>query len=242
MADYLLIHGAMCGAWTWQRVVPLLERARSYGSVGQVVAPDLPGHGSRRRVNLAYVTLSDYVESVVDEMESRGMRDVVLVAHSLGGVLVPGVVSMAQDRVKRVVFISALVPAEGKCVLDLWRIPRWWRHVFFRATGSYTKGLRAPRWYTRFAVGQDLDPETRKAFFEQRCPEPVLPMEEGISWNGFSVPSTYLFLTRDRSLSPAQQRRMIMNLYNPDLVTLEAGHNVLLTHPEAVAEALLRYA
>ena len=236
MADYLLIHGAMTGAWSWHRLVPLLEAAQG---VGQVVAFDLPGHGSRRRINLAYVTLQDYVQAAIDEIESRQLQQVILVAHSLGGMVVPGIVARAPERIKRVVFIAAVVPRDGKSILDLWPSPRWARWLYLLATHARTRGVLPPRWYARRRLSPAMGPELRQGFLEQRCPEPYRPLEEPISMNGFSTPSTYIFLTDDGGLPPARQRKMIMNLNNPQLVTIESGHNVQLTWPEEAARAIL---
>jgi alpha-beta hydrolase superfamily lysophospholipase len=55
MSTYMLIHGALHGAWCWERVIPLL---RSSGHAA--IAPDLPGHGADRTPRAA-VTLAHYV-------------------------------------------------------------------------------------------------------------------------------------------------------------------------------------
>ncbi len=43
MARFLLVHGAMGGAWVWERVIPGLEAA---GHTAEAI--DLPGQGADR--------------------------------------------------------------------------------------------------------------------------------------------------------------------------------------------------
>lgn len=50
----------------------------------RVLAVDLPGRG-RNPADLATVTIADWVDSVVDDVENALMGDVVVVGHSLGG-------------------------------------------------------------------------------------------------------------------------------------------------------------
>ena len=44
MATFVLIHGAFSGAWRWEKIIPLLNKAGH-----QVIAPDLPGHGNNKK-------------------------------------------------------------------------------------------------------------------------------------------------------------------------------------------------
>ena len=63
-------------------------------------AVDLPGRG-RKPADLTRVSVADWVDSVVGDIEDTGLGDVVIVGHSLAGVTVPGVVArLGSTRVR----------------------------------------------------------------------------------------------------------------------------------------------
>ncbi len=64
MTSYVLIHGSWHGGWSWEKVVPLLERAGH-----DVEAPDLPGHGNDETPisEISLQTYADRVCRVLDE-------------------------------------------------------------------------------------------------------------------------------------------------------------------------------
>jgi pimeloyl-ACP methyl ester carboxylesterase len=75
MATFILVPGAGGVAWSWHRVVPLLEEAKH-----DAIAVELPGNDEQ-------AGLSAYADRVIDVI---GTRRVVLVAQSLGGFLTHG--------------------------------------------------------------------------------------------------------------------------------------------------------
>ncbi|HEV3226345.1 MAG TPA: alpha/beta hydrolase, partial [Acidimicrobiales bacterium] len=106
----VLVHGGGSTARFWDRLGPLLD--------GPVLAVDLPGRGSHP-ADLARISVDDEVASVVADIHGARIGDpIVLVAHSSGGLVVPGVVAALGGLVHRVVLNAALVPPEGGCGLD----------------------------------------------------------------------------------------------------------------------------
>ncbi len=98
MTIFGLVHGAWHGAWCWDLVVAELERRGHRG-----VAVDLPT-GDPAAGGVAY---ADTVVAALDGYDD----DIVLVGHSLGGLVVPLV---ARRRpVRRMVFVAALLPERG---------------------------------------------------------------------------------------------------------------------------------
>jgi len=70
------------------------------------------------RTDRAKVTLESYVKSVAAFIEERGLSDVVLAGHSLGGLTIPGVAARIPSRIKRVVWVTALVALDGQPIID----------------------------------------------------------------------------------------------------------------------------
>src|SRR5260370_40737879 len=107
MSTYLLVHGAWHGAWCWRKVVPLLEKVGNGW-----LAPDLPGHG-QDSTSLAYVTLEAYVSRLLPLVDAAP-EPVILVGHSLGGTVISQVAEARPEKVRLLVYLSALLPRAGE--------------------------------------------------------------------------------------------------------------------------------
>src|SRR3982750_2666744 len=101
MTTFGLIHGAWHGAWCWDRLIPELER-RGH----RAVAVDLPCDDPS-------ATTMGNARLVADALDAaRSGEDVVVVGHSLGGIVAPVVPRLRP--VRRVVFLAALIPRPGR--------------------------------------------------------------------------------------------------------------------------------
>jgi len=240
MADYVLVHGSWQGAWGWTRLKEILEERGQ-----RVLAVDLPGHGARREVELAKIRLQDYVDTVVQEIEAHDLHEVLLVGHSLGGITIPYVAARLEGRIKRLIFISCLLPAEGRSALEtLDPLDRFLYKLIVTFTDARRRGVRIPAFLAKRKLCNDMDRETTRWLLERLVPEPIGPWEEGVSRLGLpaGIPKTYIVLSKDRALLPAKQRRMLRNLGELEVAELAAGHNAMLTRPKELAALLLRYA
>ncbi|MGH8078794.1 MAG: alpha/beta fold hydrolase, partial [Lysobacter sp.] len=88
----VLLHGAGTGAWVWE---PVINQMTS-----PVVALDVP---SRH----AGATPDGCAAVLVAELDRRGIDRVVLVVHSLAGVLVSALASRLEPRLKQCVYVGA---------------------------------------------------------------------------------------------------------------------------------------
>jgi pimeloyl-ACP methyl ester carboxylesterase len=90
-----LVHGARHGAWCWDPVRPLLEQA---GHAAHT--PTLPGQGERAAELSPAIDLESHIADIVTYIGSRDLRNVVLVGHSYGGIVVSGVADRIATRLK----------------------------------------------------------------------------------------------------------------------------------------------
>jgi pimeloyl-ACP methyl ester carboxylesterase len=96
MSTFVLVHGAWHGAWCWERLErPLLAQGH------EVVTVDLP-------VADGTATFVDYRDAVLANWPDGPHRDVILVGHSLGAMVVPLVAD--QRSVLISVFLCPVVP------------------------------------------------------------------------------------------------------------------------------------
>jgi pimeloyl-ACP methyl ester carboxylesterase len=113
MATFVLVHGAWHGGWCWRHVRRLLEK-----SGHQVHTPSLTGLGERKHLARPDIDLDTHIEDVISLLEMEDLRDVTLVGHSYGGMVITGAADRAHARIKRLVYLDAFVPENGKCTLD----------------------------------------------------------------------------------------------------------------------------
>ena len=93
---FVLIHGAWHGGWCWRRVADLLEKQGH-----KVFAPTLTGLCERSHLLTPAVDLDTHILDIVNELKWQELKDVVLVGHSYGGMVISGVAERWKRRSRR---------------------------------------------------------------------------------------------------------------------------------------------
>jgi pimeloyl-ACP methyl ester carboxylesterase len=114
MSTFVLVHGGFYGGWSWQRVARLL-RADGH----EVYTPTLTGLGERSHLLSRSITLDTHIQDVVNVLAYEDLRDVILVGHSYGGMVITGAADQMIDRVALLVYMDAHIGANGKSALDV---------------------------------------------------------------------------------------------------------------------------
>ncbi len=214
------------------------------------LAVDLPGRGAHP-ADLGIITVDDEVASVVNDVRAAGVDDpIVLVAHSSGGLVAPGVAASLDGQVRRIVLNAALVPPEGGCGLDCMKPHH--RDGLAAAAAAVAAEGRAPitlpgppddpeRARTSYG-GEPLDDDDL-AFVVDPCrsvPDTVHHYFQPVSWMAVAdVPVTYVLNEHDRPIPAALQEEMVGRLPRlPTIVRLPTGHLPAVTHPALLAEAV----
>jgi pimeloyl-ACP methyl ester carboxylesterase len=105
---FVLVHGAWHGGWCWRRVSDLLEKKGH-----KVFAPTMTGLGERSHLIDGKINLATHVTDIVNVVKWENLKDIVLVGHSYGGVVISGVAEQMRDAIGSIVFLDAFMPESG---------------------------------------------------------------------------------------------------------------------------------
>lgn len=234
MATFVLVHGAFHGGWCWRDVARHLRAAGH-----DVFAPTLTGLGERRHLATPAVDLATHVDDVAHLIEWEDLRDVVLVGHSYGGVVITGVADRLAERLGELVYLDALVPEDGQSVLDLQPADR--RASILEEVAANGGWLWPPRTAEFYGV---RDP-AQQAWVDGRCtPQPFHTLFERLRLDrppGGAVARKLYILCTDPPLT--YMRRFYDMASATDgwrAMELATGHDAMVTVPEALAQILAR--
>ena len=145
----LLLHGFGAFLETWAFNIPPLSKCY------RVYAIDLPGHGLSDKPKNCYTT-AVAIESSADIMDALGIKQTVLIGHSLGGAVSINIALSLPERVSKLVLIDSA---------GLSRTLPW----LYRLSASPFLG----RILMSLAVGPTLERSIRRLFYNS----PVLPRD-----------------------------------------------------------------
>lgn len=239
----MLVHGAWHGGWCWE---PTIERLR-FGLEGLTVhSPSLKGLGERADELTADLTLHDQIEDMQDYIVSRDLRDLVLVGHSYGGMIITGLQDRIGDRVDHIVYLDALVPEDGESLAVSGQLPLSddeMAAIRQRFISLSPDGVRmSPLPPSSFGV-----PESHPLYqwtAERLTPHPLRPCFEPIELSGDFAPNmrtTYIRCTSPELAQPgvaagAARAQARQGWTYREIAT---GHDAMITAPAELAEMLL---
>lgn len=229
---HVLIPGAWHGGWVWQ---PVAERLRGAGH--RALPITLPGTGFQD--DRAGFSQEDATRHVVDEITRRDMTEVVLVAHSLGGITLSAVAARLRERVIKLIFLSAFVPEPSTSMNDANDTET---AAFVRAmiAGSPDGTVSLPFEAFCNALMQGEPESAQRIVHNLLTPSPgryFLDPYDGPDPAASGIPTRYLLAKDDRGL--ARPGTELAARLGVEAEIVPGTHEALLTHPDEVAGALL---
>jgi pimeloyl-ACP methyl ester carboxylesterase len=240
MTTFVFVAGGWHGGWCWKRVA---DRLRKLGH--EVHTPSLTGLAERAHLNGPNVTLNMHIEDVLAVLRWEDLKDVVLVGHSYGGMPISGVADRRPDLIKAVVYLDALWPEDGERTAD----------VIGHQTASHVLAMEVdPNNPPILAAGVPT-----AQMLGARAPEDIAwlagkltPQPEGALMQPLKLqrpighrPTMYIVCTEfqpGETLKVSYRRSAKAAAVNPNVrvVELDAPHNAMVTHPEALVDLLLQ--
>lgn len=136
MADYVLVHGAWCGSWVFERTMADLRAAGH-----RVLVAELTGLGQRKGEFHPGITLTTHLDDVEAQIAEAGFDRFILVGHSWGGMVITGLSTRLGARIDGIVYVDAFVPQDGQ---SLWDLTSEWEHAHYIESQKAVPGAVAP--------------------------------------------------------------------------------------------------
>ena len=233
MTTYILVHGAFHGGWCWDKVVPLLESAGH-----QVLAPDLPGHGADKTPT-AEVTLQGYVDKICTMLDEQS-EPVILVGHSMAGVVITQVAEQRPDKIQTLVYLTAMLPDNGQCIFELRDQDSLSarNRIWAEDKKSVTMVMDAVQeiFYGDCAVE---DVARAKSLLVPQATEPFFTAVKTSTENFGRVPRVYIQCRQDKAISLETQQRMVAALPCEKVISMNTSHSPFFSTPQLLADHLL---
>lgn len=237
---FVLVAGAWQGAWTWKDVKTNLERTGS-----KVLVVELPGHGDDKTPpqNASMDAYRDRTISVIEKVPEK----VILVGHSMAGMVVSAVAEKIPTRLEKVIYVGAFFPGDGQSILDL---------IATDTESQLTPSIRPTEDQLQLDVVrekitdifcQDASADVKKLAFEKFQLEPAIPFTNKLKLtneNFGKVNRHFIHTELDRAIPINFQKRMVESSSGGKVtsVILKSGHSPHLSNPNGLTELLLRAA
>lgn len=220
MATFVLVPGGWRGSWTYEAVVPLLERAghRVHALTLTGLRPD------DDEATVAAANLDTHADDVLRLLDRTGITGATLVGHSYGGMVISAAADRAAGRISRLVHLDAYVPRDGESC---------WSSTTERFREVFAAGAAATGYAVRPPGGGDprRRPHPLASFLQAARLTGALdrvPRREFVYCSGWEDRTPFAGL-RGRLLADPGWR----------VHDLPTGHDAMREAPEAVAALLL---
>jgi pimeloyl-ACP methyl ester carboxylesterase len=233
MATFVLVHGGGHGGWCYQRVSRLLQKAGH-----EVYAPTLTGLSERAHLVGPHVDLDLHIQDIASVLHYEDLRDVILVGHSYGGMVITGVGGRAPDRIGKLVYLDAANPQNGQSLVDvagpMMEMARLGGQVI---DGVEMVLLPAPGAGAFYGVTDPADlawMDDRLTAHPWKCFEQKLELRDEAGYAKipqYHISCASTIATRDPAL--IEHARASGRLW-----VIDTGHDLMITEPEKVADAL----
>jgi pimeloyl-ACP methyl ester carboxylesterase len=174
----------------------------------------------------------------------EALDQVVLVGHSYGGVVVTGVAARMAARIRRLVYLDAIVPQAGDSSISL-------MDPAFGPVLRQAASTNDPPWLVpvfdagRYGIS---DPEDLIWLASRLTPQPLKAISDPLPATGVgdldSIPRTFIYCTENNGAASHFGRFAEAFRHRPgwSYAELPTGHDAMITMPKEVAGLLERAA
>jgi pimeloyl-ACP methyl ester carboxylesterase len=233
---FVLVHGAWLAPWAWEKVTKALIK-----NGNKVFVIELPGHGSDQTSPSA-LTLDVYKTKVIDALNKIDGK-VILVGHSMAGMVISEVAEDAPDKIERLVYIAAYVPINGQSLLSLAMVDAkaLLGPSLIPSEDKLTLDIKHENIVNIFCP--DSSPEIQAILMKNYKPEPAIPFTNPAKLteaNFGKVNKSYIHTVQDHAVGIDLQNQMVSTAGITDVYSLESSHTPFLSMPDKLTAILIK--
>lgn len=235
-STYVLVHGAWQAPYVWEAVKSDLT---SKGS--KVVVVELPAHGADK-TPAHQVSLDVYRDKVIEAI-SKVDGKVILVGHSMGGMVVTGVAEKIPQKISRLVYIGAFLPASGQSLGELANTDPDSKLGPQLSQSADKLTLDVKRDQLTYLFINDGTQAAKEQVLANYRAEPAIPFGDKVTLTsaGFgSVEKVYIKTLQDIVITPGFQDKMIAAAGIKKVYQVNTSHSPFLSQPRSVSDLLLQ--
>ena len=235
---FVLVHGAWQAPYAWDSV-----RADLSKKGNTVIAVELPGHGSDTTAP-HLLSLDIYRDKVIDAI-TKTDSTVILVGHSMAGMVITAVAEKIPEKISKLVYIGAFLPESGQSLTDLASADPESKlgPLLIPSTDRLTLDVKRDSLIYLF-INDGSEAEKQLVLDNYRA-EPAIPFTNKVELtkeNFGAVDKVYIKTLQDIVISPGLQDRMITAAGIKSVYTVNTSHSAFLAQPHTVSDLLLRIA
>jgi pimeloyl-ACP methyl ester carboxylesterase len=233
---YVLIHGA----WhTGQELEAAAHRMREAGH--HVHCPTVAGN--RKNDDRAKVGLEDAIASITQYLDAHDLKEVRLVGHSYGGMVISGVADRMGHRLKRLVYVNAFVPLNGESLNDM--VPPIYLGMFDAMAAASNGAMMPPFEIWRETFLNDADLALAKSAYDKLNSHPYKTFTDKIVLSKplaeMQIGKSYVNCQQDIAMphSYPWHPRLSERLGLFRLVECPGSHEIWFSNPPRIAQAII---
>jgi pimeloyl-ACP methyl ester carboxylesterase len=236
--NYVLVHGAWQAPYVWNSVKANLEKQGH-----KVTVIELPGHGDDQTPP-GEITLDRYKEKVIAALSTIDGK-VILVGHSLAGMIISSVAEAVPEKTEKLVYVAAYLPITGQTLNELAHTDPDSQlggdGVLIFNNDGVTVDVKQDQIVNLFIP--DGTPEVQNLVLKNYRTEPLIPFINPISLtaeNFGAVEKVYIKTLKDHVVSPSLQDRMITSAGVKSIYKINTGHSPFLSQPDSLTTLLIK--
>jgi pimeloyl-ACP methyl ester carboxylesterase len=235
---FVLVHGAWMAPYAWEKVSKALT-----SSGNKVIVVELPGHGGDQTAPSG-ITLDAYRNKVVGAINEIDGK-VILVGHSLGGMIISVVAELIPDKIEKLIYVGAYLPGNGQSLLSIASTDAksLLGPALIPSEDKTTLDVQRDKITDIFCA--DASSANQALLVKNYRVEPAIPFTNNavLSSERFGkVDKAYIHTLQDRVISMDVQNQMVSANGLKEVYSLSSSHTPFLSMPDKLSKLLIQIA
>ena len=235
---FVFVHGSWQGPWVWDKVKDQLIKEGQ-----KVIVIELPAHGDDT-THAAAASIDSYQDKVITAI-NKVQGKVILVGHSMGGIIISGVAEKIPGKIEKLIYIGAFLPANGQSLLDLANMDKQslLGPALIPSADQLTLDVAHEAIVAIFCG--DAPESVQQEMMEKYRPEPAIPFTNKIALteiNFGSIKKYYVHTLKDNAIGLDLQKEMVAAAKITMTFSLNTSHSPFLSKPDELVKILVTIA